>query len=74
MNSSVKHNNVKKVGFRVPEWAHATGLSISLIYELIAASTINSVWLGAARIILTAPEDFLHSLNKQAACLIFMHK
>jgi hypothetical protein len=58
----------KKVGWRVPEFAAATGISRSSVYELIAGPKpqIASVKFGGARIITTTPEDFLASLAKSA--------
>jgi hypothetical protein len=61
----MKHDAVKKAGWRVPEYSHATGLSRSLIYEKIADGSLASVKVGVARIILTSPEDFLHSYGEQ---------
>jgi len=56
-----------KAGWRVNEWANDTGVSRSYTYELIAAQKIDSVKLGATRIITTAPKDFLASLRGGAS-------
>jgi hypothetical protein len=55
-----------KCGWRVPEWAHAVGISRSSTYELLTEKTITSVKFGGARIITTSPEDFLKSLRGAA--------
>ena len=46
-----------KVGWRVKEWAHDTGLSRALVYVLLPE--LDSVKVRAARIILTPPAEFL---------------
>lgn len=53
-----------KAGWRVPEWAAATGISRSLVYELMTDKKIESVKLGAARIVITPPAAFLASLPR----------
>ena len=57
---------VGKAGWRPGEWANAVGVSRSLTYELLAEGKIDSVKLGAARLITTAPETFLASLKGAA--------
>ena len=54
-----------KVGWRIPEWSGATGVSNSTTNELIAAKRIDSVKLGWARIITTSPRDFLKTLAEK---------
>jgi selenocysteine lyase/cysteine desulfurase len=44
---------VDKAGWRPGEWAAATGISRSLVYELLASKRIASVKVGSARIIVT---------------------
>lgn len=56
-----------KFGWRVSEWASATGLARSRIYELMADDRIASVKFGGARIITTHPRDFLASLASKVA-------
>jgi hypothetical protein len=56
-----------KVGWRVGQWAEDVGVSRAYVYELISAARINSVKLGAARIITTKPGEFLASLAEEAA-------
>jgi excisionase family DNA binding protein len=53
----------KKVGWRVSEWANAVGLCRATVYNLLAEGRLRSVKLGAARIILTPPSDFLESFE-----------
>jgi hypothetical protein len=60
--SKHKPDTVKKAGWRIPEYKHATGLSRSTIYNLLAAGEIESVKRGASRIITTPPEDYIASL------------
>ena len=54
-----RNPNPDKAGWRVGEWADDVGVSRSYTYELISAGTIKSVKIGAARIIVTPPRDFL---------------
>jgi predicted DNA-binding transcriptional regulator AlpA len=53
-----------KCGWRVNEFAAATGISRSLVYEKINEGLIDSVKLGTARIVTTSPSDFLAALAK----------
>jgi hypothetical protein len=53
-----------KSGWRIPQWCEATGVSRSTCYNLMAAKALDSVKLGRARIIVTAPDDFLASLKQ----------
>ena len=52
-----------KAGWRVREWSNDVGCSQSTTWELIAARRIESVKLGASRIILTPRVVFLASLR-----------
>ena len=52
-----------KVGWRVKQWAHETGISQASTWQLLAEGRIKSVKFGAARIIVTSPEAFLASLE-----------
>jgi hypothetical protein len=63
----MKGRQVDKAGWRPGEWSAATGVSRSLTYELLAAKRIDSVKLGSARIITTAPDVFLASLADEDA-------
>lgn len=54
--------NSAKCGWRVSEWAAAVGLCRASVYNLLSAKAIESVKSGAARIITTAPADYLASL------------
>ena len=57
-----------KVGWRVSEWADAVGLCRATVYNrLLAAGAIESVKIGAARVITTSPAEFLASLRGEAA-------
>ncbi|HEY3911582.1 MAG TPA: hypothetical protein VGM07_17100 [Stellaceae bacterium] len=51
-----------KFGWRISEWGPAVGVSRSLVHELIADGSIKSVKLGASRIVITPPDEFLKSL------------
>jgi excisionase family DNA binding protein len=55
-------HNPDKCGWRVSEFAAATGISRSLVYEKIDEGMIASVKLGASRIITTSPSEFLAAL------------
>jgi hypothetical protein len=55
-----------KAGWRVKPWAFEAGISVSSVYELLAAGRIDSVKFGGARIILTSPATFLASLRRAA--------
>ena len=59
--------SVAKVGWRPAEWGEAVGLCRASVYNLLAADAIKSVKIGAARVIVTAPADFLTSLRDEAA-------
>ena len=59
--------SVAKVGWRPAEWGEAVGLCRASVYNLLAARAIESVKIGAARVITTAPSDFLTSLRDEAA-------
>lgn len=56
-----------KAGWRIAEWCEDVGVSRSYTYELLSAKKINSVKAGAARIITTAPSDYLARLASEAA-------
>jgi Helix-turn-helix domain len=55
-------NSAGKCGWRVSEFAEAVGLCRATIYNLMSAGRLRSVKSGSARIILTAPAEFLASL------------
>ena len=54
--------SLPRAGWRVPEWADATGISRGSVYNLFLAKKINSVKCGKSRIITTSPAEFLASL------------
>jgi len=56
-----------KAGWRPTEWAGATGVSRSLVYQRLDANRIKSVKCGNARIITTSPQSFLAGLAEEAA-------
>ena len=56
-----------KVGWRPTEWADAVGLCRASIYNLLADGSIDSVKIGAARVIITSPADYLARLAGKAA-------
>ena len=64
--ASAARGGSQKFGWKVSEWGTAVGCSRSRVYELLAEGKIASVKLGAARIIVTHPEDFLASLQDAA--------
>lgn len=51
-----------KAAWRIPEWASATGVGRSKIYELLAAGQIASVCIGRRRVIVTSPADFIKAM------------
>jgi excisionase family DNA binding protein len=53
-----------KVAWTIAEWRQAVGLSRAFIYELIAAGRIDSVKVGARRLIVTPPAFFIASLRR----------
>jgi excisionase family DNA binding protein len=56
-------SNPGKVGWRVQEWCDDVGVSRAYTYQLIAAKQIRTVKVGAARIIITSPRQFLESFD-----------
>ena len=61
-----------KAGWRVKPWAEDVGCSTSFVWELIAEERVESVKLGAARIILTPPLEFLRSLKDPAIGVLLL--
>ena len=59
--------NQDRLGWRVPIWCAEVGCGRSFAYELIKAHKIDSVKLGAMRIITTPPREFLATLAEQQA-------
>jgi hypothetical protein len=57
--------NPDKCGWRVIEWARATGVSRAYVHLLLRDKKIESVKSGTARIITTAPHDYLRSLGRE---------
>ena len=62
-----RQHNPNKIGWRINEFCDDAGISRSSAYELIADGRIKSVKYGAARIIVTPPNEFLASLAKSEA-------
>lgn len=56
-----------KAGWRVPPWCDEVGCGRTFAYELIKAKKIDSVKLGAMRIITTPPSKFLAELAEEQA-------
>lgn len=56
----------ERFGWSVNDWSHATGISRSSTYELIAAEKIETTKFGFKRIIITHPRAFLASLKGAA--------
>jgi hypothetical protein len=58
-----------KAGWRVNEWAADCGVSRAYVYNLLSSKppAIDSVKVGSARVITTAPRDFLAALAGEAA-------
>ena len=52
--------DVEKVGWRTREWARAVGVSRSYACQLIAEQKIRSVKIGAMRIVVTSPAEYLN--------------
>jgi hypothetical protein len=48
-----------KAGWRPNEWARDVGCSRAYVYLMLNKKRIDSVTVGAMRIITTRPEDFL---------------
>ena len=59
--------NQNRRGWRVLLWCAEVGCGRSFAYELIKAKKIESVTLGAMRIITTSPREFLATLAEQQA-------
>jgi hypothetical protein len=59
---------IVKVGWRPGEWAYATGLSHSSVYNLLARGAIKSRLVGPrVRLITTSPEEFLAAQGNELA-------
>jgi hypothetical protein len=58
-NGEVVGSNASKVGWRISEFAHDTGLSRAYVYNLLAAGALQSAKVGTARVITTSPAEFL---------------
>lgn len=56
-----------RFGWPVKDWCAATGLGRTLVYEFMAEGQIESVKVGAKRLITTHPRDFLNSLKGSAS-------
>lgn len=56
-----------KAGWRVREWADATGTSRSFTCQLLKDQKLDSVKAGKCRIIVTSPQAYLASLADEAA-------
>jgi excisionase family DNA binding protein len=54
--------NLGKVGWRISEWARSVGVCRATVYNLLDAGEIESVKVGSARVIRTAPADYLARL------------
>jgi hypothetical protein len=55
-----------KAGWRPKMWAQDVNISRAKTYQLINDGSIETVKIGAARIIVTSPADYLRSLAKQS--------
>ena len=56
---SLPRLSATKCGWRIGEWCRDTGLGKTTVFALIAEGSVDSVKVGKARIITTAPGDFL---------------
>jgi hypothetical protein len=65
--SRTKAASSTKAGWRVNEWARDAGLGRSTVYDLLNTGALASVKVGKARVITTAPTDFLAAQNTKAA-------
>ncbi len=66
MRSKQKRSTFK-AGWRVPDWSDEFGCGKSYTNRLIKEHKVKSVKVGAMRIILTPPREFLESLAEQQA-------
>ena len=57
--------NNSKVGWRPKEWAQAVGLGRAQVFNLLNDGALKSVKSGSARIITTAPSEYLASLAEE---------
>ena len=53
-----------RLSWPVNDWRNVTGLGRTTIYKLMAEGQIESVKVGAKRLITTHPRDFLNSLKE----------
>lgn len=51
-----------RAGWRVREWASATGICATSTFALLKAGKLRSVAVGNRRIILTSPREFLENV------------
>jgi len=59
INSNI---NADKCGWRIGEWADDVGLGRAFVCKMISEGRIKSVKVGGARVIVTAPADYLRKL------------
>jgi hypothetical protein len=57
---------LQQLGWPLNDWAKVVGCSRALVYELLADRKIASKKLGAKRLIVTPPAEFLASLPDPA--------
>jgi excisionase family DNA binding protein len=60
------NEDVKPLAWSIDDWAKTVGCSRAYVYELLGEKKISSKKLGAKRLIMTAPLDFLLSLPDPA--------
>jgi hypothetical protein len=61
VRNSQRSNAKSRAGWRPKRWADEADLSRSKTYQLIKDGTIKAVKVGAARIIITPPAEYLAS-------------
>jgi len=59
--------SVERRAWSVKEWGHAVSLSKATCYRLMATGWPKFVSIGKARRIVTSPEEFLASLERDDA-------
>lgn len=62
-------NSPTKAGWRPIEWAADAGISRAYCYRLLEAGTLRSVKIGAARVIITSPSEYLARLAAEQAAV-----
>jgi hypothetical protein len=54
-----------KVAWRADEWCRDTGIGMTHLYKMLNEGRVKSVKMGRMRLIVTAPADFIRSLETE---------